>query len=157
MTKYFYVATEFAKVKINYVATKCFYVATEFGQGQEFLCRDRVFLCRDRVFLCCHKVWLWMGFMSRLSLGQGLREFTLQHRVLCRDKGARHCVPAKLRARGRHTLSRQCGDVLCRNREGHARATDQARPARARQTRSGAHNKAGSPRMGRHNRVILSQ
>ena len=31
-----------------YVAIEYFCVATEFGQGQEFLCRDRVFLCRDR-------------------------------------------------------------------------------------------------------------
>ena len=41
--------------KINYVATKRFCVATDFGQGQEFLCRNRVFMCRDRVFLCCDR------------------------------------------------------------------------------------------------------
>ena len=56
MTKYFYVATELAKVKRNYVATECFCVVIEFGQGQEFL-------CRDRVFLCCYRVWSWMGFL----------------------------------------------------------------------------------------------
>ena len=32
------------------IATEYFCVTIEFGQGQEFLCRDRVFLCRDRVW-----------------------------------------------------------------------------------------------------------
>ena len=31
------------KAKSFYVATEYFYVTTEFGQGQEFLCRDKVF------------------------------------------------------------------------------------------------------------------
>ena len=58
MTECFCVATELDKVKINYVVTECFCVAIEFGQGQEFLCRDKVFLCRDRV-------WPWIGFLYR--------------------------------------------------------------------------------------------
>ena len=33
------------------VTIECFYVATKFGQGQEFLCRDKVFLCSNRVGL----------------------------------------------------------------------------------------------------------
>ena len=37
---------------------KGFYLMTEFGQGQEFLCRDKVFLCLDRV-------WPWMRFLCR--------------------------------------------------------------------------------------------
>ena len=54
-TKSFYVATELAKVKRNYVTA-------EFGQSQELLCRDRVwpwmgFLCCDRVILHCDEVW----------------------------------------------------------------------------------------------------
>ena len=45
------------------VAIEYFCVAIEFGQGQEFLCRNRVFLCRDRVWpwawiLCCDKMFL---------------------------------------------------------------------------------------------------
>ena len=56
-------------------------MAIEFGQGQEFLCRDKVFLCLDRVwpwagilccdnvFLCRDKVWSRLRvFMSRQSL-----------------------------------------------------------------------------------------
>ena len=62
-------------MKRNYVVIECFCVATEFGQGQEFLCRDRVFLCRDRVwpwlgflcsnrvFLCHNRVWPWLEFL----------------------------------------------------------------------------------------------
>ena len=56
-TKYFYVATEYFYVTIEfglgqgfYVATKCFYAVIKFGQGQEFLC------C-DRVLLRCNRVW----------------------------------------------------------------------------------------------------
>ena len=60
-TKYFYVMIELAKVKRNYVMTECFFVSTKFGQGQEFLCLDRVFLCRDRV-------WPWAGLMLRQSV-----------------------------------------------------------------------------------------
>ena len=56
MKKYFYVATELANMKRNYVAT-------EFGQGQEFLCHDRVFLCRDRVFMFNDRVWPWAGVL----------------------------------------------------------------------------------------------
>ena len=65
-----------------------------------------------------------------------------------RDSGARHCVTARLRARDRHTLSRQCGAVLCRDREGHARTTDQAKRAGARRTMPGAHDKAVATRLG---------
>ena len=35
-----------------------FCVATKFGQGQEFV-------CHDKVFLCCDRVWPWMGFLCR--------------------------------------------------------------------------------------------
>ena len=71
-------------------------------------------------------------FLPRPSLGQGPREFMSRHSVQCRDSGVRHCIATRLRARGRHALSQQCGVVLCRNREDHARAIDQARSARVR-------------------------
>ena len=50
-------------VKTKSFYTESFYVTIEFGQGQEFLCCDRVFLCRDRVrpwagILCSDKVFL---------------------------------------------------------------------------------------------------
>ena len=80
-TKSFYVATELAKVKRNYVVTEDFCVAIEFGQDQEFLCHDKIFLCRDRVgqgeeklcqnrvFFCSNRVWLRpVVFMSRYSI-----------------------------------------------------------------------------------------
>ena len=47
----------------------------------------------------------------------------------------------------RHALSRQCGAVLCCDREGHACATDHAgshaldRPDRVRTLRLGAHDR----------------
>ena len=125
MTKYFYVATELVKLNRNYVATECFCVVTEFGQGQEFLCRDRVFLCRDRVwpwmgFLCRDRIFsrrdrVWPRlhirsqqsiFLLRPSLGQGPREFMSQHSILCHDSGVRHCVVARLCDRDKHALSR---------------------------------------------------
>ena len=125
-TKSFYVTTELAEVKRNYVVTECFCVATEFGQDQEFLCQDRVFMCRERV-------WPWMWFLCHdrvfsrhdrvfprqeilghdkvfsyrdRAWGHGPREFTSRHNVLCHDSGARHCVAARLRARDRHALSK---------------------------------------------------
>ena len=49
--------------------------------------------------------------------------------------------------RDRDSLSRQCGVELRRDRESHARA---------RQTRSGAHAKVGAPRVGVHDRGIMS-
>ena len=71
----FYVATKcfmsqqsLVKERSSYVATEYFCVAIEFGQGQKFL-------CSNRVFLCCDRVWPWAGiftlrqsvFMSRQS------------------------------------------------------------------------------------------
>ena len=49
-----------------------------------------------------------------------------RHSALCLDSGARHCVATRLCARNREALSGQCGVVLHRDREGHARATDLA-------------------------------
>ena len=83
-------------------------------------------------------------------MGQGPREFTLRHNVLCRDNRARHCLAARLRACDRHALSRQCGALLCRDRECHAYATDQVRRVLAGQTKPSTHNKARAPRLGEH-------
>ena len=58
-----------------------------------------------------------------------------RHSVLCRDSGARHCVATRLCARDIDSLSRQCGAVLHRNREGNGRTTEKGMPARVRQTR----------------------
>ena len=90
--------------------------------------------------------------------------FMSRHSALCHDSRARHCVATKLCACDKDALSRQCGAVLRRDKEGHARATyetrrtpatDQARRARPRQTRLGAHARN---RLGRaHNRGILSR
>ena len=80
-----------------------------------------------------------------------------QHSVLCRNSGTRNCAATRLCARDKGTLSPRCGAVLLRNREGHARATDRARRAHLRQTRLGARNKACTPRLGAHDRGILSQ
>ena len=69
--------------------------------------------------------------MSRPSLGQGSREFTSRHRVLCFDSEARHCVATRLYVRDKDALSRHCGAVLHRDREDHVRVTNQARRALA--------------------------
>ena len=62
------------------------------GQGQEFICRDRVFLCRDRVFMCRDRVWPWVGFFCpdrifdvMTKYGQ-IRGFVLRQRILGYDR-----------------------------------------------------------------------
>ena len=69
-------------------------------------------LCRNRVNLPSQqKVPRHGASMSRRS-------------DLCRDSEARHYVAARLRARDRDVLSRQCDAVLRRDRESHACLTD---------------------------------
>ena len=80
-----------------------------------------------------------------------------RHSVQCRDSGTRHFVAATLCALDRDALSRQCGVVWCHDREGHARATEQARCARLQRTRSGAHDKVGAPKLSAQDRGILSR
>ena len=109
-------------------------------------------------YFCGDSVWPWMGFLchdfefflSRPSLVQGPREFMSRHSVLCRESGARHCVAVRLRANDKHALSQQCDAVLCRDKEGYACETDQARRARAQQARSDTHDKASASKLGAH-------
>ena len=65
----------------------------------------------------------------------------LQHSVLCRDSGARHCVATRLCSGNRDTLLRQCGVALHCYKEGYAHATDQVGCAR-----QGWRTKAGCAR-----------
>ena len=59
-----------------------------------------------------------------------MRTSRLRHSVLCYDSGARHCFATKLCTRDKDALSRQCGTVLHRDKEGHVRVTNQAERAR---------------------------
>ena len=79
-----------------------------------------------------------------------------RHSVLCRDSGARHCVATRLCVRDRDALSRQCSAALHRNNVAlHYVTTEKA--THARQTRSGGLNKASAPRLGAHDRGIMSR
>ena len=71
-------------------------------------------LCHDRVYL-----------KSRQKVpGHGVS--MSRHSALCRNTGVRHCVATRLCVRVKDALSRQCGVVLHRNREGYARAIEKA-------------------------------
>ena len=76
------------KARSFYVATEYSCAAIEFGLGWGF------------------SVATLSIFFPQPSLGKGIREFTSQHSVLCRESGARHCVAARLHARDRHARLR---------------------------------------------------
>ena len=149
--------------------------------SRQSLALDWVFMSRQSILTARHSLAYTGNFRSQSSLGQRPREFTSRqsclslcrnrvnppsrqkvpghgvfmsrHSALCHDSGARHCVATRLCACDRDALSRQYGAVLRRDREGHARATDEARHAR--QTRLGTHAR---DRLGRaHDRGILSR
>ena len=77
-------------------------------------------------------------FLIATNFGARTKRVMLRHNILCRYSGARHCVVARPRARDIHALSQQCGVVLCRDRESHARSINQAGRARkGRRTKAG--------------------
>ena len=70
-----------------------------------------------------------MSRQSCLSLCRNRVNLPSQHKfqdmgLPCRDSEARHYVAARLRARDKDVLSRQCDAVLRRDRESHACSTD---------------------------------
>ena len=111
--------------------------------------------------LCCNRVNPPLRQSSKKWVSMS------RHSVLCRDSGeSTASQPSYVHVRNRpdRTCTRvtnragragQCGSVLRSDREGHERATDQARNAHSRQTRQGGHNKAKEPRLGARDRGIL--
>ena len=106
------------------------------------LCRDIELLCCDTISPCLGQLYRDIKILSCNRVGQGRENFCHDRGFLCCDRAGNdrklYCTRHGWAYEGWHAP--QCGTVLCHDRGGHERATDQAPHDRARLAKAGAHD-----------------